>query len=295
MTLTGVYVPLITPFDSTGAIALPALEALAHAALDAGAAGIVALGTTAEPTALTPAEQRCVVNVIGRVCRERSAQLLVGANTVEAVTALRGRSEVTAALSVVPPFLCPGEAGVIAHFAALAAASPVPLVVYHVPYRTSQQLSADAIRRLAELAGVVGIKYAVGGIDRDTIELLANPPTDFAVLGGDDAFISPLLALGAHGGILASAHVATACFVQLVDAWRAGATTQARTVGHRLAAISTALFAEPNPTVIKGVLHAQGRIPTAAVRLPLLPASRDTVQLALRRVGAAGEGAAQIR
>ncbi|MET8052763.1 dihydrodipicolinate synthase family protein [Streptosporangium sp. NPDC005286] len=286
MTLTGVYVPLITPFDATGAVALTALEALAHEVLDAGASGVVALGTTAEPTSLTAAEQRGVVDVIARVCRERSARLVVGAGTVEAVKALRGRSEVVAALSVVPPFLRPGEAGIIAHFAALAVASPVPLVVYHVPYRTGQHLSADAVRRLADLAGVAGIKYAVGGIDADAIELLADPPTGFAVLGGDDAFISPLLALGAHGGILASAHFATARFVELVDAWHAGATFPARTLGHRLAAMSSAMFAEPNPTVIKAVLHAQGRIPTTAVRLPLLPAGFDSVRAALRHVDA---------
>jgi 4-hydroxy-tetrahydrodipicolinate synthase len=232
--------------------------------------------------------------VIARVCRERSAQLIVGANTPDALSALGGRAEAIAALSVVPPFLRPGEAGVIAHFAALAAASPVPLVIYHVPYRTGQYLSADTIRRLADLTGVVGIKYAVGGIDNDTIELLADPPAGFAVLGGDDAFISPMLALGAHGGILASAHVSTSVFVELVDAWHTGATADARTIGHRLAALSAALFAEPNPTVIKAVLHAQGRIPTAAVRLPLLPASPATVQSALRVV-AASEGAAQVR
>jgi 4-hydroxy-tetrahydrodipicolinate synthase len=193
---------------------------------------------------------------------------------------------VTAALSLVPPFLRPGEAGVIAHFAALASASPVPLVIYHVPYRTGQQLSTDTLRTLAGLTGVAGIKYAVGGIETSTIELLADLPADFAVLGGDDAFISPLLALGAHGGILASAHLATAGFVELVDAWHTDATTRARTLGHRLAALSSALFAEPNPTVIKGVLHAQGRIPTAAVRLPLLPAGADAVQAALRHVDA---------
>jgi 4-hydroxy-tetrahydrodipicolinate synthase len=286
MMLTGVYVPLITPFDSAGAVALDVLEALVHQVLDAGAAGVVALGTTAEPGALSGPEQRAVVDVAGRVCRERGAQLLVGAGTAEALHALRGRSEVVAALSLVPPFTRPGEAGVLAHFTALAAASPVPLVVYHVPYRTGQHLSADALRRLADLPGVVGVKYAVGGIDADTVALLADLPAGFAVLGGDDAFISPLLALGAHGGILASAHVATAQFVELAEAWRTGDVTRARALGHRLAVLSTALFAEPNPTVVKAVLYAHGRIPTAAVRLPLLPAHPDTTQTALLHIDA---------
>lgn len=282
MTLTGLYVPLITPFDERGAVALDALAALAHQVFDAGAAGVVALGTTGEPEALNDAERHRVVDLVASVCRDRRAQLLVGAHTVASLRALDGRPEVTAALCLVPPFVRPGEAGVLAHFARLAEASPVPLVAYHVPYRTGQQLSAGALRRLAELAGVVGIKHAVGGIDADTITLLAEPPAGFAVLGGEDAFISPLLALGGHGGILASAHVATADFVALIDAWRVGDVDRARPLGHRLAALSAALFAEPNPSVIKAVLHALGRIPTPDVRLPLLPATPETRQLALR-------------
>jgi 4-hydroxy-tetrahydrodipicolinate synthase len=284
MMLTGLYLPLITPFDATGALALETLEGLAYGALDAGASGLVALGTTGEPASLSADEQRSVVEVVGRVCRERAAQLLVGANTVDALTALRGRPEVVAALSVVPPFARPGEAAVVAHFAGLAAASPAPLVIYHVPYRTGQQLSVETIRRLADLDGVVGMKYAVGGIDAGTVELLAEPPAGFAVLGGDDVFVSPLLALGAQGGILASAHLATARFAELVHAWHAGDVGRARALGHRLAALSSALFAGPNPTVIKAVLQAQGRIPTAAVRPPLLPAGPEAVRVALREV-----------
>ena len=284
MTLTGVYVPLITPFDASGGVALEALTALAHQALDAGATGVVALGTTGEPTALGDKERREVLDALSSVCRERRAQLLVGANSVEALRALGDRPEVTAALCLVPPFLRPGGAGVLAHFGHLAQASPVPLVVYHVPYRTGQQLCADDLRRLADLPGVVGIKHAVGGIDADTVDFLADIRPDFAVLGGEDRFISPLLALGAHGGILASAHVATADFVELIALWRAGDVDRARPLGHRLAALSAALFAEPNPAVIKSVLHAQGRIPTAAVRLPLLPAGTDTTRVALQRV-----------
>jgi len=281
MTFTGVYVPLITPFDAAGAVALEALEGLAHDALRAGAAGLVALGTTAEPSALSADERRAVVEVVARVCREHHAPLMVGADSVRAVAALR---DAAAALSLVPPFLRPGEDGVVAHFEALSAAATVPLIAYHVPYRTGQHLSTGALRRIAAIPGIAGIKYANGGIDAGTAELLADPPDDFAVLGADDAVVSPLLAMGAHGAILASAHVATSDFVGLVAAWHAGDAVRARALGNRLAALSLALFAEPNPTVIKGVLHALGRIPTAAVRLPLLPAAPESVRAARRLV-----------
>ncbi|MFI5930422.1 dihydrodipicolinate synthase family protein [Micromonospora sp. NPDC051543] len=292
MTLSGLYVPLITPFDRSGAVAIDALTTLAFDALDAGAAGVVALGTTGEPAALSDEEQRVVLDVLAEVCRERGARLLVGANSVAAVRALRERPEVTAALSLVPPFLRPGAAGVLAHFAHLAEESPVPLVVYHVPYRTGQQLGADDLRRLAEVPGVVGVKYATGGIDADTVDLLADIPPGFAVLGGEDPLLSPLLALGAHGAIVASAQVAAAEFVRLVGHWQAGDVVRGRSLGHRLAGLSTALFAGPNPTVIKAVLHARGRIPTPTVRLPLLPADQDATGRALRQLDGLADEAA---
>ncbi|NUU23755.1 MAG: hypothetical protein HOV68_19970, partial [Streptomycetaceae bacterium] len=212
-----------------------------------------------------------------------------------------------AALVPVPYYTRPSEDGVVAHFAHLARRSPVPLLVYHIPYRTGRPLSADTLRRLARLPGVVGVKLAVGGIDQATVEFLADcapaanrtepagpagpadlsDPSDtaippgFAVLAGDDMFCAPLLALGAAGGILASAHIATSVFADLATAWDRGETARACALGHALTGLSAALFAEPNPVVIKAVLAAQGRIPSAAVRLPLLPATPAAVDRAL--------------
>ncbi|SDM55109.1 dihydrodipicolinate synthase family protein [Allokutzneria albata] len=272
MTLTGLFVPLITPFDRAGALAQEALESLAHQVLQAGARGVVALGTTAEPSALTPEEREAVLTVLARVCRERDAPLIVGANTKEALRELADRPEVVAALALVPPFVRPGEEGVLAHFADLAATSPVPLIVYDVPERTGQRLSATALRRLAAVPGVIATKHAPGGIAADTVEFLAQPQ-GISVLGGDDVFIAPLLAMGAHGGILATAHVATEAFAALITAWHTGDLATARALGGPLSDLSAALLAEPNPSVIKAVLHAQGRIPAPDVRLPLINAS----------------------
>jgi 4-hydroxy-tetrahydrodipicolinate synthase len=111
---------------------------------------------------------------------------------------------------------------------------------------------------------------------------MASCPDDFDVLAGDDLYASPLLALGGAGAILASAQVATARFAAMVNAWRTGEVARARQLGHRLAALSAAMFAEPNPVVIKAVLHANGEIPSSFVRLPLLPASAAATEAALR-------------
>ncbi|MFE4257442.1 dihydrodipicolinate synthase family protein [Streptomyces sp. NPDC056883] len=286
----GIHVPLITPFTAAGEVAADALEALAHEVLDAGATGIVALGTTGEPAALDEAERDLVTDVCARVCRERGAALTVGAGASgtraaeESLGRLKRWPEARAALVTVPAFLRPAAAGVLAHFEHLARVSPVPLIVYHVPYRTGQPLDAPLLRAIGALPGVAGVKYAVGSLDGDAVALLGDLPDGFAVLAGDDTFLSPLLSLGAAGGVLASAHLATGRFAELAAAWRAGEADRARPLGHALARLSATLFAEPNPTVIKGVLYAQGRIPTPDVRLPLLPAGRESVAAALREL-----------
>ena len=285
----GIHVPLITPFTAGGEVAGDVLADLGHAVLDAGAAGLVALGTTAEAATLDAGERDAVVTVCAGVCRERGVPLTVGAGSADtratraALAELTRWPEVDAALVPVPSFTRPSEAGVLAHFTELVATSPVPLIVYHIPYRTGQPLSPGGLRALGRLPGVIGVKYAPGSLGADTVDLLGDLPPGFAVLAGDDVFLAPLLALGAHGGILASAHLATDRFVELTEAWRAG-TPPDPALGHSLARWSAAAFAEPNPTVLKGVLHALGRIPTPDVRLPLLPAGAASVGAALERL-----------
>lgn len=284
---TGLFVPLITPFGPDGEVAEAALEQMAHEVLEGGATGIVALGTTAESATLSAAERHRMLDVCAQVCRERGAMLIAGAgsnDTIASVAALRELAawpEISAVLTVVPYFTRPSQDGVVAHFSRLSRESPLPLIVYNVPYRTGRSIGHQTLRRLARMPGVVGVKQAVGGIDADTVALLADPPEDFAVLAGDDLFASAALALGAAGGILASAHVDTRLFADLVSAWRAGDAEVARPLGHRTALVAAALFAEPNPAVIKAVLHAQGRIPSPTVRLPLLEASPAATEPAL--------------
>ena len=285
MSLTGLFVPLITPFTAAGEIDCGALEKLANDVLVDGAAGIVALGTTAETATLTAAERRRIVDVCAGVCQERGAPFIVGAGTnsttgsIDVLADLDPR--VTAALTVVPYYSRPSEDGVVEHFRRLAAASPVPLIVYNVPYRTGRPLGADTLGRLARIPNVIGFKHAVGSVDEATVAFLAGMPTDVAFLAGDDLSAGPLLALGASGAILACANVAARPYADLITAWRDGPIDHARRLGNQLVPLARALFAEPNPVVIKAVLAAHGRIPSAHVRLPLLPSSEAATAAAL--------------
>lgn len=284
--LQGLHVPLVTPFTADGQIEEAALTKLAHSALDDGAAGLVALGTTAETAVLDAEEQRLVLDVCAAACTDRGATLIAGAGSNDTRASARSLRElavpaaVDAALVAVPAFTRPSEDGVVAHFVEIAAQSPVPIVVYNVPYRSGRALSAEALRRLAAIPGVAGVKHAAGAIDEVTMSLLGDAPDGFSVLAGDDLYASPLLALGASGAVLASANVDVRAYADLVSAWQAGKAERARVLGHGLAELSVGLFAEPNPSVIKGVLHRQGRIPSPAVRLPLLPATDASVDRA---------------
>jgi 4-hydroxy-tetrahydrodipicolinate synthase len=281
---------LVTPFDEAGRVDVGCLERLAAECLDAGAAGIVALGTTGEASALDEAEQSQVIAACARVCGDRGAQLIVGAGTNDTRTTIFRHEElaevpgVVASLAVVPYYVRPSEAGIVAHFTAVAERSPVPLVLYNVPYRTGRGLGATALLELAAHPNVAGVKQAVGGVDADTLRVLADAPSSFAVLGGDDAFLLPIVLMGGAGAISAAAHLRTADFVRMIDDGLAGRVVDARSRAEALLPVVLGLFAEPNPAVIKGVLHAQGRLPTPDVRMPLANASTSAVDAALAAI-----------
>ena len=284
---SGVLVPLVTPFDEAGAVHLAALRALAERALEAGAAGIVTLATTGEPTSLDDGERAAVVAVCAEVCGERRAVLVVGAGTNDTRTtiarheALAEVPGVAASLAVVPYYVRPSEAAVVRHFQVVAERSPVPLIVYNIPYRTGRGLGAAALLELAATDNVAGVKQAVGSIDADTLLVLAGARDRLALLGGDDAFLFPLALMGGAGAIAASANVCTSQFVEMVGCGLAGDVTGGRPLADALLPLVQTLFAEPSPAVIKAVLHMVGRIPTPDVRMPLSAASRTARKAAL--------------
>ncbi len=290
--LRGVYIPLITPFAADGSVALDAIERLANEFLDAGCAGLVPLGTTGESTALDAAEKQSIIDLCSRICRERGAHLVVGGGTnnteatasgVEALAEVEG---VSAAMCVVPYYVRPSQAGIVAHFIEIARRSPVPVVIYNIPSRTGRLLEAPGVLELARTDNIAGVKQATP-LDPDTMAMLAGAPDDFFVLSGEDPYLFAHLLFGASGTICASAHVCTDRFVALVECGLAGKVEEGRVHHEALAPIAEAGFAEPNPAVFKGALHAQGRIPTPDLRLPMTPASQPAVQRLLAAIDAA--------
>lgn len=290
---TGVLVPLVTPVDERDRVDLQALCSLASEVLADGAAGVVALATTGEPTSLDEAERKAIVEACARVCAERDRVLIVGAGTIDTRTtiarheALADVPGVRASLAVVPYYIRPSEEAIVRHFQVVAERSPVPVLVYNIPYRTGRGLGADALLELADTDNVAGVKQAVGGIDVDTLRVLADAADRFAILGGDDPFLFPLTLMGATGAIAASAHLRTRRFVQMIQCALDGQVQEGRRHAEALLPLVRALFAEPSPAIIKALLHVEGRIPTAHVRMPLSDASAAAVEGAKRTLAAA--------
>ncbi len=231
--------------------------------------------------------------MLARVRGARRAALMVGTGTnstrttISATNALAGVPALTSALVVVPYYVRPSEAGIVEHFRAVAAQSPVPVVLYNIPYRTGRGLTAQSILELARTPNVAGIKQAVGSLDADTLEVLRSAPAGFHVLCGEDPFIEPMLFMGAHGSITASAHVCTERFVAMVECGLHGKVDDGRRHAEALLDVVRVGFVEPNPAVFKAALHAQGRIATPDVRAPMTNASAAATEQMLQAIARA--------
>jgi 4-hydroxy-tetrahydrodipicolinate synthase len=291
--LRGVWVPLITPFDEQGVVDIKAIERLCREYSLAGVSGIVALGTTGEASSLDAGEKQDVIDAIVRACSASGTRVIVGTgsnntdSTIRATAALADTPGVVGALVVVPYYVRPSVAGIVAHYTAVAAESPVPVVVYNVPTRTGRDLGAAGLLELADLPNIAGVKQAVATLDADTLEVLANAPEGFGVLGGEDTLLFPLMCMGAVGTISAAAHLCTERFVAMIECGLAGKIEDGRAHAEALLPVIRAAYIDPNPAIFKGVLHAQGRIPTPDVRLPLTNGSADGVRRCLDAVARA--------
>jgi 4-hydroxy-tetrahydrodipicolinate synthase len=286
----GIYASLVTPFDHSGELDAKSLERLARHCLDNGAAGLVALGTTGEAPLLSAAEQRTVLEIARGVSIEHGTPLIVGAGTIgteDSIAQARERQCLADALLVVVPYyLRPSDEGIVDHFAAVGAAVDVPLLPYNIPYRTGKHLAADTLLRLLELDSVAGMKHCPGAIDQDTLALMSAAPdrasTNKAILCGDDAYLYPMLQLGAPGGITASACLAPAAYAALYEATRTGNGARALALHNALLPMVNALFAEPSPAVLKAALAEEGIIDRPDVRAPLHAPRPEPVTAALR-------------
>jgi 4-hydroxy-tetrahydrodipicolinate synthase len=269
----GTYTALPTPFKADGSVDEPRLARLVDFQIDGGVEGLVPCGTTGESATLSASEQ---LKVIERVVTQADARVTVlagaGGNSTERVLEQARQAAglgVDGILSVVPYYNKPTQEGLYQHFSRLADAVPVPVIVYNVPGRTSCNLAPTTLLRLSAHGNIAGIKEASGNLPQ-VMEMLAQRPSGFRVLSGEDNLTLPLLALGADGVISVVANEVPVLMSRMVRDGLEGRWNEARAVHYRLLGLMTLNFVETNPIPVKAAL-AMMKLVEEHYRLPLVP------------------------
>ena len=266
---------LVTPFTASGGLDEAGVTRLARRQVDGGVHFLVPCGTTGESPTLTHAEKVRVVELVVQAADGRVPVLAgAGGYDTRSAAALAGdmaRAGAAGLLSVTPYYNKPTPEGLYRHYAALAAETELPIVVYNVPGRTGCNVTPRTLRRLADIPSVVGVKEASGDLGQ-MCEVCRAMPDGFSVLSGDDAFTLALMALGGTGVISVAANEVPAEMASLVDLAAAGDFAAARKVHERLLPLMQANFVESNPIPVKAAMAALGLV-EETYRLPMTPPS----------------------
>ncbi len=273
----GVGVALVTPFDANHDIDFPALQKLLHFVSDNGVNYLVVQGTTGETSTTTAQEKLDLLKFV----QENNPKKLpivygLGGNNTRAVLETFKQTDLTgvdAVLSVCPYYNKPSQKGLIAHFTAIADASPVPVFLYNVPGRTVVNMKVETIAELAKHPNIIGIKDACGNFDQ-YMELASECSKDFLLISGDDNHVTPMVSVGWRGVISVIANAFPKEFTEMT--WHAleGRMEEAAAIQYRFLDMDAPLYAESNPVGIKKCLEIKG-ICSSEVRLPLVKASDE--------------------
>lgn len=279
--LRGTGVALVTPFDAAGEIDQAAFRKLINYVIDGGVDYLVVNGTTGESPTTTDEEKLRLLQIALEESNNRVPVVfgIGGNNTQKAVKQLRTfeKAGVTAILSVSPYYNKPTQQGIYYHYKALSEASPIPIIVYNVPGRTSSNIAAETTLRLqSDFSNIVAVKEASGNLEQ-IMAIIHGRRKDFLVLSGDDNITLPIIALGGDGVISVSGQGFPKLFSQMVRDALNGHFDHAREKHYRLFEITRLLFAEGNPGGIKALLAHMGII-SEHLRLPLWPISDNTRQ-----------------
>ncbi|MDX8393793.1 MAG: 4-hydroxy-tetrahydrodipicolinate synthase [Mariprofundales bacterium] len=286
----GTMTAMVTPFNSAGNIDEIAYCAHIERQIAAGIDALIPAGSTGEAATLSLSEhkrliQLTVERVAGRV------PVLAGSgsnNTSEAIELTKAAKDAKAdaALIISPYYNKPTQEGVYQHYAAIAHAVHIPIILYNVPGRTALNMSPATVARLAEIANIVGLKDATADLEQ-TSETLNACNGKIELYSGDDATVLPFMALGGAGVISVVANIAPVAMKQLVQAMKIGDLATARIVQQQLLPLSQAMFVQANPIPVKAACSMMGWMDNR-LRLPLTvlpPAESDTLAQVMRTYG----------
>ena len=272
--LQGSITALITPFDKAGALDMLAWQRLIAAQLEGGTQALVVAGSTGEAAALGDDEYQnllraAVRQVAGRVPVLAGSGLANTAKTIE-LTRRAADCGADAALVVTPPYVRPTQAGLLAHYQAVADAAGLPVVLYNVPGRTGCDMQPQTVAALAAHPRIIGIKEAVADAGRMTaLVALKNP--GFVVLSGDDPTACRAMLCGADGVVSVASNALPRAMQRLCQGSRTGNSAAAEALNRQLQPIFEFLGCEPNPVPVKAILQQMSI--GEGLRLPLMPLS----------------------
>ena len=279
--LRGTGVAIVTPFNENQSVDFEALEKLINFIINNGVNYIVTLGTTGETPTLDHQEKIDIINFTYNIVNSRVSVVVgIGGNdTKEVVKNVQTYplERAAAVLSACPYYSKPSQEGIYQHYKAIAAASPVPIILYNVPGRTGRNIDASTTLKLAhEVPNIAGIKEAGNNINQCML-ILKDRPADFLVVSGDDDLVLPELACGIDGVISVVANCFPKQFSQMVNAGLAFDFTTAKNLNDPLLEAYHLLFVENNPAGVKAFLFELGLIKNE-LRLPVTPLSESVHQ-----------------
>ncbi len=288
--INGSLVAIVSPMHEDGSLDFDAYRRLIDWHVAEGTSAIVAVGTTGESPTVTPEEHGELIKVAVEAASGRIPVIAGtgGNSTAEAIELTRHAKHVgaNATLQVVPYYNKPTQQGLYQHFRKIAEAVDLPVILYNVPGRTVADLSTETTLRLAQVAGIVGLKDATSDLAR-AADLLKHLPQGFALYSGNDDTALALMLLGGHGVISVTANVAPRLMSEMCAAALGGDLKRARKINSQLLSVHFKLFVESNPAPVKWALAKAGRI-GGGIRLPLVPLSKQNeaiVQSALQEAG----------
>lgn len=272
--LIGTGVALVTPFKKDFSVDIEALQRIVNFSIDGGVEYLVVMGTTGENATLTQAEKELVIKTVIETNKGRLPLVLGvgGNNTMQIVEELKTGdfSAFEAILSVSPYYNKPTQEGIYQHFKAIAEASPLPVILYNVPGRTSSNMLPATVVRLAnDFSNVVGIKEAAGDMAQ-ALQLIKNTPKDFLVISGDDMIALPIVLAGGAGVISVIGQGFPKEFSEMIRLGLNRKVNEAFKTQYFLSDCIDMIFEQGNPAGIKQVFQALD-IAENIVRLPLVP------------------------
>ncbi|MCU0549466.1 MAG: 4-hydroxy-tetrahydrodipicolinate synthase [Leptolyngbya sp. Prado105] len=252
---------MITPFTENGEVNYAVTEKLAAHLAENGTDTLVVCGTTGESPTLSWEEEFELFRVVKSAVSGK-AKVIAGTgsnSTDEAIEATQkaARIGLDGTLQVVPYYNKPPQAGLYQHFKAIAESSDLPVMLYNVPGRTSQNLQAETVARLAKIPNIVAIKEASGNLDQVS-QIRRMTPPEFAIYSGDDSLTLPMLAIGAKGVVSVASHLVGDRLQQMIRAFEDGQVQKATQIHLELFSLFKVLFVTTNPIPVKAAMSLQG-------------------------------------